>query len=688
MDPTGRLYAAGDENVSLRLHDVKSGKVVRDLGVKPWAVDHGVFSPRGDRIALVPPPANVANPPPIRVHPTAGDGPPVELAEPGPVSAVAFAPDGKRLAVLSPDQGKDRREEVIRLWDLATGKEARRITGLEATSRCLVFSPDGKLLAVGNLQRMALQLFDPATGKEVCRVRCLPSVKRLAFSPDGKTLAAGKYDGQIGLWDVASGRPLPQSPAAEDYVAVTGFAAGGRELLTSGGELAARDWRSGRVVRRYADPWEDWFAVPVLSPDRRLVAVCRADGSIRLVDAVNGKETLTLRGHTAPADKLLFTPDGRRLFSHGYDNTVRVWDVAAGKQLHALDGGAANSGDQMAVAPDGKVLATSRRPPGGNEPSEIRLWDVASGRQLLRIPVAMWGFFALAFSPDGSLLAVAGGRDGSGGQSPGTVVVWDAATGREVRSFAGHRGAVHGVAFSPDGHALATGGEDRTVRLWEVASGRERHRFTGHETAVFSLAFSPDGAVLAATSADAPVFVWDVTDTAGRVRAAAALSAAERDRLWQQLSGDDAEAAFAALRRLLAYPDAAAALVRQHVRPVPAQDAARVRQLIQDLDSDRFAEREKAEAALRGMADLAAAELREARQRADSAELRRRLDNLLRQADEPTPERVTQARALELLEHLATPDAVKCLDELAAGAPPAWLTREAAVARERLRRRS
>jgi WD40 repeat protein len=462
---------------------------------------------------------------------------------------------------------------------------------------------------------------------------------------------------------------------------VTGFAAGGRELLTVGGELAAHDWRSGRVVRRYHDPREGWFVNPVLSPDRRLAAVCRVDGSIRLVDAVNGKETLTLRGHTIPADKVLFTPDGRRLFSHGYDNGIRVWDVAAGKPLHVLNGGEANSLDQMAVTPDGKVLATSGR-------MEVRFWDVESGRLLRRIPVTKWIPFALAFSPDGSLLAGAGGQDMFKDENPGTVVVWDAATGREVRSFAGHRGAVHGVAFSPDGHSLATGGVDRAVHLWEVASGRERHRFAGHEAAVFSLAFSPDGALLAAASAEAPVFVWDVTDTASRGRAVAAPTAAEGGRLWQQLSGDDAVVAFAALRRLLAYPDAAAALVRKHVRPVPAQDAARVRRLIQDLDSDRFAEREKAEAALRGVADLASAELREALRRADSAELRRRLENLLRHADEPTPERVTQARALELLEHLATPEAVKCLEELAAWAPSAWPTREAAAARERLRRRS
>ena len=113
---------------------------------------------------------------------------------------------------------------------------------------------------------------------------------------------------------------------------------------------------------------------------------------------------------------------------------------------------------------------------------------------------------SLAFSPDGKLLATAGGQPGQFGE----IKVWDVVTGQEARGWRGHRDNIFAIAFSPDGTTLATCSYDKLVKLWDVATGAERRTLKDHTDAVFSLAFSPDGKWLASASADRTVKLWDV----------------------------------------------------------------------------------------------------------------------------------------------------------------------------------
>jgi RNA polymerase sigma factor (sigma-70 family) len=686
--PDGKTFLLVREGQPCRLHDAGSGKELRSLTVQGgWGV--GVaFSPDARAVALTTPGGGAARAGKVfdtlKVFDTATGETICEVTDGGrALSAPAYAPEGKTVAALS--HGGNWDGESVGLWDVAAGRLVRRITGLEVTAHCLAFSPDGKLLAVGNLQRTTLQLFDVATGKEARRLRCWPSVVRLAFSPDGKTLAAAKSEGTVTLTDVRTGAPRPASPEPGSGLGGLRFTDGGRSLLTVGAEIAVRDWRTGRVVRRYPDPRTDNVCGLSVSADGQVLAACDWGGTVRLVDGRSGKGLHALTGHGVGVDKTLFAPDGRKLFTMGYDNAARVWDVATGKQLHRLEVAGANSLNQLAVSADGKVLATSSPEGRGSGLHAVRLWEVGRGKELRRLPVqgVVWG---LEFSPDGALLAAALSVHG-GPKAEGAVLLWEVATGRELRPLTGHRGPVYGVAFSPDGRALATGGEDRTARLWEVVSGKERHRFTGHEGAVGPLAFSPDGRLLAASSADAPVYVWDVTGGAGLRRAQAPPAGAERARLWEGLADPDAAAAFGVMRRLAAHPDEAVALFGERLKPAPAAGEGRVRGLIRDLDADDFEVRERATAELAKVVDQAEGALRAARA-GGSPEVRRRIDEILGRLREPTPERLRQGRALEVLEWLGTPEAGRLLADLSAGAPGAWLTGEAAAARERVRRRS
>jgi hypothetical protein len=287
----------------------------------------------------------------------------------------------------------------------------------------------------------------------------------------------------------------------------------------------------------------------------------------------------------------------------------------------------------------------------------------------------------MVFSPDGQSLA-ASWFTGSGDRT-GLVIVWDMNDGRKLHTWTDRKELASSLAFSPDGRTLAVGGESGGLQLRELASGQKRHTYVGHEGHIYALAFSPEGRSLAASSADAPVYLWDVAiEQKQRV-----LPPDELQRDWRLLAGEDAAAAFQAIRRLSAAPEQTVSFLRDHLKPVTKPDLKRVRQLVEALDSPDFAARQKAREELEKQADAGGSLLRQIMDKEKPAlEVRRSLQQIL-EAQAMAPESWRVTRAVEVLEWIATTEANHLLVELANGAPDARLTREAAAAVKRLKRK-
>jgi WD40 repeat protein len=163
------------------------------------------------------------------------------------------------------------------------------------------------------------------------------------------------------------------------------------------------------------------------SPDgQRLVSSCQ-DGTIKLWNAVTGREERTITGHSGPAFGLAFSPDGTRL-------------AATGDIPHA-------SGTAFVAG-------------------EVRVWDAATGQEVLVLRGHTATILGVAFSPDGRRLVTAS-RDAR-------VKVWDTALGQETFTLTGHTGPVTSVAFSADGQRIASASLDGTVKLWDAAPAGER----------------------------------------------------------------------------------------------------------------------------------------------------------------------------------------------------------------------
>jgi len=294
-------------------------------------------------------------------------------------------------------------------------------------------------------------------------------VYALAFTTDGSVAASAYFggynpqaqtyaDGQIKLWDVATGAELATLRGHARGAGGLAFSPDGRLLVSVG---------------------------TAVLPD--------TPAEVKLRDVPRAAEVATFPAHTSGFTSLAFSPDGKILAlgeAAAYDDqnrtfkeaAIRLWDVELRKERAVLKS-YPSSVCALAFAPDGKTLAsanlTQHRVAG-----DIKVWDVATAAERATLKGHAGPVLCLAFSPDGQVLA-------SGGEGPwvpekhrpryshptGEVKLWDVGTGRERVALDGHPpgSPVSRVAFTADGKELASMGG--SVKLWDVNTGRERASF-------------------------------------------------------------------------------------------------------------------------------------------------------------------------------------------------------------------
>ena len=192
---------------------------------------------------------------------------------------------------------------------------------------------------------------------------------------------------------------------------------------------------------------------------------------------------------------MAFSPDGTRLVSGFQDGTVRLWDVVTQTEVAKLEGHTDRVAS-VSFSPDGALLASA----GGRDDRTVRLWDVDTHTEVATLRGHDGEVRSVSFSsPDGATLA-SGSRDR-------TVRLWDVSLHEEMTTLEEHEGPVHSVTFSRDGATLVSGAADGTVLLRDVETGNAA-RLSGHGS-LFSMAISPDGTLLASGSEEGKVRLWD-----------------------------------------------------------------------------------------------------------------------------------------------------------------------------------
>ena len=262
-------------------------------------------------------------------------------------------------------------------------------------------------------------------------------------------------------------------------------------LWTTAGESAA-------LERTLSGHTGSVTAVAVTADGQRAVSASR-DNTLKVWDLARGAELHTLSGHTDSVTAVAVTADGQRAVSASADHTLKVWDLARGAELHTLRG---HTGWVNAVA----VTADGQRAVSASNDGTLKVWDLASGAELHTLSGHTGWVNAVAVTADGQR-AVSASADG-------TLKVWDLAQ----RGGAAHPqrayGLVRAVAVTADGQRAVSASDDNTLKVWDVASGAELHTLSGHTDSVTAVAVTADRQRAVSASADGTLKVWDVASGA------------------------------------------------------------------------------------------------------------------------------------------------------------------------------
>lgn len=401
----------------------------------------------------------------------------------GPGTCVTLSPDGKTLVA--------QENQNLVFWEVATGKELKKlpIPNNQFVSY-MYFSPDGNTLGVHS-GPTTVSLWDWAEGKE--RVLNLPiqaqgfngidSSNHGYFSHDGKTFGTGGgFMHPLVLWEVATGNEIRRFDCAPS---ISCFSPDDKFLavacMKQGGGLASfrlLEVATSKELFRKDAPQNGFFWWVEFSPDGKTIAFIDQK-HVYLLNRETGEEK---RRFDANVRQLFFSPDGKWMMGNN-GNRIRLWDVATGKEMHAHPG--LNSGpSSIAVSPDGRKLATATYYYG--EP--LTVWDTATGKNLHALDLADntgYGYVqGLSFSPDNKTLF--------GGLGSGQLLYWDAATFKKIKTVQLQdpaKGAnatnFQRVRLSSDGRRVVSlernwgaMGQSEQMDVWELETGKIVKQFT------------------------------------------------------------------------------------------------------------------------------------------------------------------------------------------------------------------
>ena len=390
-----------------------------------------------------------------------------------------FDPGSRRVAVSLPEQ-------VVGIYDLASGKEQKRFEGVPLLEY-MAFDPAGRRLAISSALDRVVEIRDVDTGDVRARLTHPAAARALAWAPGGNLLAVGGNDHHVHLWNMTTHRPHSVLYSNGDDVMNVAFNAGGNLLLVSGGNGTSRLWdpRSRRLL--VSAPG---FGIR-FGPDDRAIAFM--DTSRVGVWEVTGGDACRFLHEVPAGDKRAeqlrtlsvdFSPDGRVLAAAGLYG-VRLWDLATARQIDSVTGSATES---VHFHPGGRGIITL-------DTGAIRLWPRsdrgASPPSPPQLLVQLGSTTArMALTGDSRWLAAS---DPSVGRA---IVVHLDRPEQPTTSF-DHVG-VGEIALSPDGHWLATEstGENSGIRIWDLTTGQLATQLTGDRQGA-NVTFSPDGRWLA-----------------------------------------------------------------------------------------------------------------------------------------------------------------------------------------------
>jgi WD40 repeat protein/serine/threonine protein kinase len=282
-----------------------------------------------------------------------------------------------------------------------------------------------------------------------------------------------------------------------EWVLIVAFSPDGKKIVSGSWDKTLKLWDASNGIEILSLKGHKGAVDCVaFSPDGKEIVSGSDDGTLKVWDASSGQETLTLEGHKAQVSSVAFSADGKKIVSGSWDGMLKVWDASSGQVIKTLKG---HDGwvTSVAFSPDGKKIVSACTD------KTLKVWDASSGQETLTLERHTRSVQSVAFSPDGKKIV--------SGSADKTLKLWDASNNQEILTLKGHTEEVISVAFSPDGKEIVSGGDDGTLRVWDASSGQETSTLKGHAYAVTSVAYSPDGKRIVSGSADKTLKLWNAS---------------------------------------------------------------------------------------------------------------------------------------------------------------------------------
>jgi WD40 repeat protein len=455
--------------------EVRTGHEVVKIDGTSWNIRGVVaISPDGTLVAM----ASLED---VRVFEALTGREVVRLEHPE-VRMMAFSPNGNQIASAS--------YRTSRVFEVRTRSQITRIEDPD-TVNGLAFSRDGTLLATA-LNDKTARVFEVRTGQEIARLKHPDRVTAVVFSPDGTLLASASSGKTALVFEVRTGREVTRLEH-QDLLTAVEFSPDGTLVATASGNVGGLpstvhvfEGRTGRDVAQQLQVGEDKVA---FSPGGMLVAAA-SDQTIRLIEARTGHEVARLEHVNEDGQRvsaMALSPDGTLLALGSSNHRIgiaRVFEALTGRELARLESRAEGVNeveagiDAVAFSPDGSLLAAGL----GSKPV---VFEARNGREVARLG-RTFHVTAMAFSADGARIAM-GNWDNDG---TSIAQVFETRTGRELARLE-HLDPLTAVAFSPDGTLVAVGSLHETTRVFQASTGHEVARLK-HQYPVIAVAFSPD----------------------------------------------------------------------------------------------------------------------------------------------------------------------------------------------------
>jgi WD40 repeat protein/tetratricopeptide (TPR) repeat protein len=450
---------------------------------------------------------------------------------------VAFDPAGRRVATAS--------NHGAQVWDART--RAKRLSvshGRGNPVRGVAFSPDGRLLVTAGYDGAA-GVWDASAGHRLLNIVARPFTLLfgVAFSPDGCLVATACHDGTARVWDVSTGAQVLQVTHDKPVHGVA-FSPTRRVFATASDDGSAGVWdlSTGAQLLRMTHPAP--VKAVAFSPDGRLLATAGVGGTV-LWDADTGAELLQV-SRDRHQFGVAFSPDGRLLAVAGWSKALQLWQLreesSPAPEQEAITGAKSRPAPLSTTAIGRLAHARSRHP--------VRRYRLIAAAALCAVAVSLlvilpqelsgggssgatppahpstgtplgWQRSAsranpdydmvddVAFSPDGTMLAIASGEGTS-------TYLWNLASGKMTTlTDPGDpsKDNINGVAFSPNSKTLAVGDGNGTTYLWNLASGQITHTLTDPDSQsdgiIYQIAWSGNGAALAVVGLS-NIYLWQM----------------------------------------------------------------------------------------------------------------------------------------------------------------------------------